>query len=113
MGVLNPGNTTYTDGTGERLNTGTLVAIPSTLSLKTHNSVSPYDSGTFQGTVPLLEPKVSASASRILYMYYLFGFAVVSHLTQADEILVDFHSQMLCGLLFLALALWAGEANEG
>ena len=31
------------------------------------------------------------------------------HLTWWDGIPAGFHSQMLCGLFFLALVLWAGE----
>lgn len=36
-----------------------------------------------------------------------------SHLSLADRISADFHSQMLGGHLFLVLVLWAGELSFG
>ena len=35
------------------------------------------------------------------------GFLAVSHLTVEDKIPTDFHSQMICGVLFPAMVLWA------
>lgn len=40
-------------------------------------------------------------------------FPATFHLTPTDRIFVDFHSQILCGLLFLVLEPWAGEFGVG
>lgn len=39
----------------------------------------------------------------------MHGFLAALSLTQTDEVLSYFHSQMLCGLLFSSLVLWAWE----
>ena len=69
-----------------------------------------YDSGALQTAVPLLEPKVSAATkilcpgpSRVLSP---FSPGLVKSL-------LIFTARYLCGLLFLALVLWAREPGVG
>lgn len=92
----------------QRLNAEAIAAVSQDPALKPHNSVSPYMS---------LVPPKPLSLCRILEeclrvrgcLVFLSAF----RLTQMDGISANFHSQVLCGLLFQALVLHSGWGAWG
>ena len=78
-------------------------------------NLSSYDCSLLWIVVPPPERRVSAYEHN--FMSWIFkrahGYLVYSHLFLADGIPTDFHSQILCGLLFLSLVLQAGSLVWG
>ena len=101
-------------------NIGTVAAIPPALASKSHNSVSPHMSLSHlppMATISPLEPKVSACKQEFVCwpfkrkLGFPAAFCLSLSLSQQEGrgIPADFHSQMLCGILFPALVYQTGE----
>ena len=95
---------------GRGTHTGILVAVPSTLSLEPQTPVSPHTTMVWS-SLPLPEPRVRGWKWDFVCWRFksVPVFLADSHLSLHDRIPVDFHSQISCGWLFLALVLWAED----
>lgn len=102
---------------GEGLSTGTLAAVPLVLSLEPHYPVSPHMTLVCSSHLPFARDQGEWLKMRFLCVCCSFkrvpGFLADSYLSLAYSIPTDFHSQMSCGLLSLALVLLAREPVWG
>ena len=91
-----------------------LVAVPSALSPKPQIPDSPHMILVLF-ILPLTESIVSGYEWNFVHWPFkrMPGSQVDSHLSLMDRIPTDFHSQMLCSCLFLALMLWDREPRLG
>ena len=99
-------------GVGEGLSMGILAALPSAFSREPQTLLFPSDTLVCSAFPP---PELRVSGCERGFVCGSFKRAPVSvadsHLCLADTIPANFHSQVLCGHLFLALMLRAGEPS--
>ena len=98
---------------GEGLSTGNLAAVPSALPQNHKPQLSSHDSTPFY----LASFGTQGEGCKWDFVCWSFKRAPVSLadscLLLVGKIPSDSHSQMLCGHLFLAMVLWAGELDMG
>ena len=98
------------------LNTGTMLFIPSALTLKPYNLVSPCMSLVPLTFCPPPGPRVSACEWESMHGPFKRTpwFPEALHLTRTDGIPADIHRQMFCGLPFDTGALgWGTHVSLG
>ena len=110
-GGLAPPKKTWLLQYGEWLSTGILEADPSVLSPEPPTPDFPQVT-LVDSALPLLEPKMSVCK----WNFVLWPFKTVPvplAISPRWTETAAFHSWILCGCLFLALILWAGEPGLG
>ena len=103
-----------TQEVGKWLSTSIVVVVPSAILLELQIPVSPLNT-LVCSALPVPEPRVSGCERD--FVHWPFKSVPVS-LTDLNVFLVNripavFHSQILCGHLFLGLMLWAGDPSLG
>ena len=83
-----------------------MVAIPLALSPEQQTPVSPHVT-LVHSALPVLEPRVSGCDQDFVHWLFkgMLMSLAVSYLSLAVRIPTNFHSQMLCGCLFLTPVL--------